>query len=187
MPSVSDDDKALASNNLALTLYELGNVAQADSYFRQAAKLEKGSSAISPLAVETLSSLAVVEENTGRLPDAKRDQTEALRIALCVLPHGDPMIATIWNNLGNIAAAQRRYPEAKALYRNAEAIWIETGRANSGYGATLSNMASAEAAQGHLKQARALFYQALQADQATLGSNHPRVASDLSHLAAHTC
>jgi tetratricopeptide (TPR) repeat protein len=44
-------------------------------------------------------------------------------------------------------------------------------------------MAGLEAKRGHHKQARELYQQALKMDESILGSNHPRVASDLSNLA----
>jgi tetratricopeptide (TPR) repeat protein len=180
---VSNDDKALALNNLALTLSQLGSFSEAEGYVREAIELERSTSSQDPNLVETLNNLAVLEEKAGDFPQARNDQTEALKLALREFPAGDPIIAASWNNLGKIAVAQRRFREAEEFYRKAEVGWRDGGRASAGYAATLSNMAGLEAKRGHHKQARELYQQALKMDESILGSNHPRVASDLSNLA----
>jgi tetratricopeptide (TPR) repeat protein len=183
---VSNADQALALNNLGLTLLELGSLAEAESHLREAISLERRSSPPDPEIVESLNNLAVLEQRVGRFEEAKKDESEALRIVLNEFPTGDPMIATVWNNMGKLAAAQRRFREASQFYRRAEAAWLRNGRANTGYSATLSNRAGLEAKQRHHKQARELYEQALQIDKAAFGSDHPRVATDLSNLAVES-
>ena len=180
---VSNDDKALALNNLALTLCQLGSLSEAESYVRQAIALERSTSPQDPNLVESLNNLAVLEEKAGDFQQARNDQMEALRLALREFPAGDPIIAASWNNLGKIVAAQRRFREAEEFYRKAEAAWLDHGRASAGYAATLSNMAALKAKRGQHKQAGETYKQALKIDETILGSNHPRVASDLSNLA----
>ncbi len=187
LPFIDDWDKAFAMNNLALTLMDVGNPAEAEPLFRAALALEKSSAAPPSDVAQTINNLAILELRAGRPREARKDETEALRIAIKGLAPNDPMIALIWNNLGRMAASQGRIDEAKELYSKAANVWLTTGNANASYAATLSNLAALEARQNHRKQAGALYSQALEIDEKALGSSHPTVANDLSNIAIQLC
>ena len=100
-------------------------------------------------------------------------------------PKPDSILATIWNGLGQIAAAQNRLGEAKSYYDKAAATWLRTlGPEHPYYAAVLSNLGSVAGREGHHTKAQELYQRALTIDEARFGSKHPQVASDLSNIAA---
>jgi len=183
LPFIESRDKAFAMNNLGLTLLETGNIVEAEPLLRSAVTLQKASGRADLDVALTLNNLALLEQRTGMLEEARRDQTEGLRIAQQTLSPTDPTIAMFSSNLGKIAASQGRMSEAKDLYKRALLIWLNTEGKNTNYAATLSNVAEIKANKHHRRQARALFSEVLEIDEKALGSSHPRVAHDLSNIA----
>jgi Flp pilus assembly protein TadD len=57
--------------------------------------------------VETLNSLSVLESKTGRFEAAKQHAQQALQLAEQNGEKDDPVVATIWNNLGMFAMAHQ--------------------------------------------------------------------------------
>lgn len=183
LPFVTDSDKAIAKTNLALTLGELGSYPEAERLLRAAIQLQKGSPTRDPNLAMTLDDLGVLEEKTGRLDEARAAETEALKMAQQTLSTGDPLLPTIWQNLGNTAAAQNEFGEAKGLYAKAAEGWLKAGGENSNYSATITSLGTLERRLRHHTRARELYAKALQIDETILGANHPRVASDLCNVA----
>jgi tetratricopeptide (TPR) repeat protein len=132
--------------------------------------------------VLTLNNLATLEERAGQLSEARRDQSEALRLAALCLAANDPIWARLWNNLGKIALGERKTAEAKKLYEQALRLWLSTEGKSSNYAATLTCLASIEAQKGQRRAAESMYAEALQIDEKMLGENHPRVASDLTNV-----
>lgn len=186
-PEINDRDKAFAMNNLALTLLTLGRFSESEGLFRRALQLNRKSTASTWETVNILNNLAVLEQRTERLSEARRDQTEALDMAVKSLPATDPLIPLCLTNLGRIAASQGSIHEAKELFLKAEKIWQKIGAADANYAATLSNLAGLEDKKSHHKAAWAFYSRSLILDEKALGLNHPRVAVDLTNVAVELC
>lgn len=87
--------------------------------------------------------------------------------------------------MGIAATKEHNYAEAKQLFSQAANIWTRTvGVKSPKYAATLSNMATLEAIQGHHKHAKQIFSQCLAVDESWLGAHHPQVATDMANLGA---
>jgi tetratricopeptide (TPR) repeat protein len=179
---VGGDDAGLSLNNLALSLFELGRLSEAEPLLLQAIAIERKSpTARYPDLAEALSNLAVLE-TTGRLDAARRYAMEALEIIQSYGGDKDPRMAIVWTDLGSIEAARNNLQEARRLHEKAADLWLKTlGPGNPKYEAALSNVGSVERKQGHHK--KALYQRALQIDEARFGRNHPKVATDLCNLA----
>ena len=114
--------------------------------------------------------------------DADRRLRRALGEARRRLPPRDPLVASIWNNLGVLRKAEGRYAEAAACYRRARPL---LGRRDRDAHATLAhNLGGIEHARGRPAQAEPHARRAVELREAAHGRAHPAVAADLAALAA---
>ncbi len=97
----------------------------------------------------------------------------------------DPRLATSLNNLAVLFKAQRKYAEAKPLYKRALAIRQKAlGPEHPHVATSLNNLAELYRAQGRYEAAKPLYKRALVIREKALGPDHPNVAKVLENYAA---
>ena len=109
----------------------------------------------------------------------------ALPLAALAQSPGDPSDAANLRLRGNAAVNAGNYTEAQKIYERALEQRRETfGEASAPYAAALVDLARAyQATQARSAEAVKLYRQALPIQEATLGPNHPDVATTLYYLA----
>jgi tetratricopeptide (TPR) repeat protein len=109
---------------------------------------------------------------------------KALAIQLRALGEAHPDTAGGYSNLAIVLGAQRRLPEAEALFRKALAIWLKaSGEAHPDTAGGYSNLAVVLGAQGRPAEAEAMYRKALAIQLRALGEAHPDTAGGYSNLA----
>jgi len=187
LPLAADSEKAHVVNNLGMTLLEMGSLPEAEVMLRRGLEMGKSARPRSVDLVFELNNIATLEERTGRLSEARRDQTAALQMAEELVGSQDPAVAKLWSNLGKIAVDEGKTAEAKQLYTKALSLWLHAEGKNSNYAATLTSLASVEGKKGHHKLARSMYQEALEIDEKSLGQSHPQIANDFANLGIELC
>jgi tetratricopeptide (TPR) repeat protein len=95
-----------------------------------------------------------------------------------------PLLASLYNSLGEAYEQAIRYDEAETAYREALTLTEQQlGTEHSNVATSLNNLASLYYAQGRYSEAEPLFQQALALWQKLLGDDHSGVATSLNNLA----
>ncbi len=114
------EQRSLALNEHALTLYEIGRYDEAEPLYREALEITRETlGARHPEYAGSLNNLAGLLEATGRYAEAEPLYREALEITRETLGDRHPAYATRLNNLAGLLEATGRYEEAEPLYREA--------------------------------------------------------------------
>jgi tetratricopeptide (TPR) repeat protein len=95
-------DKAIAENNLAVALIPQGNYREAEALLTDAVALFKNEKVAPGNLVESLDSLAIVEEKLGKLDLAEKDATDSLNYALRIAGAESKQAANAHNEIGCI-------------------------------------------------------------------------------------
>lgn len=155
----------------------------AEAAYTQSINLRKNQPLLKLELARTLTNLAILEKDQGRLEEARRHAMQALEMAGSDNAQVTA-VASVWNSLGLIALAQNKLSEARNSFDKASALWIQTvGREHPNYATALANMGVVESRQGHHKKAQELLETALRINETRFGPAHPQVASNLTNLA----
>jgi serine/threonine protein kinase len=131
----------------------------------------------------TLSDLALLLTNQGKLAEAEPLYREALRLCRLAQPPEESEVAQALSGLASLLKNQGKYDESEKMMKEVLEIrrrilspsdpWIPT---------SLNNLASLYWAQGKLDQAEPLVRESLQMRQASLPAGHPNIAQSLMNL-----
>jgi serine/threonine protein kinase/Tfp pilus assembly protein PilF len=173
-----------ALKNLALTLWDQQNLAQAERLFRQTLALDqKLFGPQSREAALTLDDLGLVLWTRGDLPEAKTRIAEALAIEQKRLPPQDPELRQRLSNLGLVLWEQGDLAQAEANLRAAEDLSKRrTGGTIDVEASILNNLANVVLSEGRLAEAQQLYEQTWESAK-NLPRDHPHSRLVRSHLA----
>lgn len=116
-------DDPLVLNNLALNLAQVGNLNDAETFYRQSVDRQRTSSSHDDfLLSQSIGSLGGVLLRENKLEAAEPLLRESLTIRRQSLPSDDPRIATSMNNLAVLLQVQGKLDEAEALLTEALSI-----------------------------------------------------------------
>ena len=178
------DDRTIL-NNLALSLTEAGDYAEAEPLSRQALAMdEKEWGPDSPDVATGLNNLAVLLQAKGDYAGAEPLYRRALAIDEKALGPDHPDVARSLNNLAAILQAKGDYAGAEPLFRRALAINEKVlGPDHPEVAAGFNNLAALLQAKGDYAGAEPLYRRALAIREQVLGPEHPDVAAGLNNLA----
>jgi len=111
--------------------------------------------------------------------------TQSLEINQRTRPAGDPIIATILNNLAMVDQGLGRLAEAEKLYR--QVLEMRQKALPTGHpeiGDILNNLSMLLHLRGRSVEAEPMLRQSLEIARATLAPGHPDIAQTLSNLGA---
>lgn len=134
-----------------------------------------------PQVARTLNTLARVQQETGDFAAAAAGYRRALTIWERHPESYAEERAAALTNLGRLCHLQRRYDEAEALHRRALSAIVPPDPAVEA--AILHNLANLYSAQGRFPAAEPLYRRSLDLREATLGAEHPVVATLLADYA----
>ena len=176
---------ASSLNNLALLLWNRGDLARARPLFERALALGEKSLGSEHRDVATrLNNLALVLRAQGDLVGARPLYERALAIREKALGPEHSGTAQSLNNLAIVLSDQRDLVGARPLYERALAIREKTlGPENHETAQSLNNLAVLLKDQGDLVRARLLNERALTIREKALSPDHPDIAWSLNNLA----
>ena len=174
-------DLAVANDGLASLLYDQAEFEEAERVAREGLSELRHLPARDPRLAGSISTLANIVRERGRLEEADSLHREALRLDRA--RHDTAAVATSLTNLSAVlwrrgkndearTAAQESVSLRRALYGN---LHTETASALQGLGIVLTN-------QGEFDQAELTLSEALAIDERLLGKDHPQVAGILGDL-----
>lgn len=181
----TEEQRATALNEHALTLDGQGRYKEAEAFYRQAIEIISASIALvhSPYSAILLNNLANAVAAQGRYAEAETFLFQVLKIDEATIGSADPKYATHLNNLANVVGAQGRFTEAEALFKQSLHLCATTvGSAHPEYATLLSNLAGVVLKQGRHAEAEALMKQSLEIGIATIGPAHPEYSTRLNNL-----
>ncbi|MCW5849066.1 MAG: tetratricopeptide repeat protein [Anaerolineae bacterium] len=179
-------DVAESCNNLALVLYELGDLPLARAHYERALGIEEAIRGPDhPVIAIILNNLVDVLRAQGELSTARAFQERSLHITEAAFGPDHPNTAkrlgrlgTILRELGELAAARVH------LERSLRISEITLGSDHPDVASRLHSLGLVFQAQGDLPRARARLERALSIREDKLGPDHPEVAYTLTHLGA---
>ncbi|MGB0660777.1 MAG: tetratricopeptide repeat protein, partial [Mangrovicoccus sp.] len=142
-PSISDEQRATAMNEQALSLRDLGFYGKAEQLYRQAIEIHKATIGTAhPDYAKGLNNLAGLLRTTGRYDEAEPLYRQAIEIDKATIGTSHPDYAIHLNNLALLLETTGRYDEAEQLYRQAIEIDEATiGTSHPGDATDLNNLA----------------------------------------------
>jgi tetratricopeptide (TPR) repeat protein len=171
-------------NNLALSLFMIGDYERAEHLYRTA--LEISEKAFGPEYVKNaiiLNSLAMLLVKEGHYREAEPLLQRALSMQEKVFGRDHVDVAITLNNLGTLFEAEEKYSDAESLFRQVLSTRERVFGTNSPDVATaLNNVGELLLREGKYEEAEPLFRRALQIDEKALGPSHPDLAVDLNNL-----
>jgi tetratricopeptide (TPR) repeat protein len=130
-----------------------------------------------------LESLSSAELYLGQANSAEQHALLALSVVQKQPAVDCDILATAYNNLGQIYAQQGRYPEAERATTRAKEIWLGTlGPNSSKVAAVLSNLGALYVHEHKYKKAEALYDQSAAIDSKVSGTSSLDYARDLNRL-----
>jgi tetratricopeptide (TPR) repeat protein len=177
-----DPYRARVLNNLGALHYATKKTKRAEREFRQAIDLlESEYGPNSPVLVPLLTNLGGVY-----VAEKKWDAGDALfKRALTLLRDSSgPNLAGVFDSIGTMHFARRRYMDAEEAFRRGYQIRVETfGKGHPTVAASAANLASALSAVGQYREAEDLLKDALQAYERAFGPQSLQVLTTLEKLA----
>ena len=192
-------DAAVAFAGLGRLHHLEGNLAEAERWLRRALDIrqmniqqmdiehmdiEQLRHAPDPAwTVDTMSALAVVYRQEGRLAKASEKCRSALAISRANLARPDA--GGLLNNLGRVLEDQGRLTEAEQVFRQAVAeSERQFGPQHPDVAGGLANLGNLLSLRHKYAEAESLLRRAQEIDRKSLPEGHPRLAADLYSLAA---
>jgi tetratricopeptide (TPR) repeat protein len=176
---------AIRQSNLALVLWDLGELEEARDLLRQAlAFYEQAFAAGHPSIAGSQSNLAGVLKDLGQLEEARDLLRQALASDEQSFVAGHPSIARRQSNLAMVLKDLGQLEEARDLLRQALASDEQSFAAgHPSIARSQSNLAGVLKDLGQLEEARDLMRQVLASTEQSFAPGHPSIAIDQSNLA----
>ncbi len=189
LPGLTAEENAQSLLNLANVVTEKADYPYAASLYRRAlAELEAAGRGDIPLHIDILAALAELHFREGKFEEAEPLLRGVLDERLQRYGREDASVADAIEELGLNQFDQGRLPEAESLLRESlELRWQLLGRSepHPDLAENISNLALILGTQGNVREAGALYEQALEMNRALYKGPHPLVALTMSNL-AHT-
>jgi tetratricopeptide (TPR) repeat protein len=177
-----DPYRARVLNNLGALHYAMNDMKRAEKDFRQAIDLlEKEHGPNSSELVPLLNNLGGVY-----VAEKKWDAANALfgKAVTLLKDSSGPELASVFDSVGTMHSARRRYIEAQESFRRSYQIRLDTfGKGHPAVASSAENLASALIATGRYADAENLLNDALQVFEKTFGSQSLQVLHALDKLA----
>jgi tetratricopeptide (TPR) repeat protein len=176
---------AKATNNLAITLQDIGRNADAEPLLREALDIQRERSGIEHWGyARTLTNLARVVQANGRPDEAEAMLREAIALGEKTLGRAHPDVATRLDHLARLLQGKGQLSEAEVLFREA----IQSGERSLGRGdpqvvTRLSNLAMCLLERDKVSEAETLLREAIARGESAFGPDHPNLAICLQNLA----
>lgn len=138
-----------------------------------------------PDYASSLSNLAVINDQLGRLTNTESYYLEAKAIHQRVLGEQHPKYALTLNNLGHLYVTAGKYKQAVPLFE--EAIEIRKralGEQDPSYATSLMNLATTYEAMSDFERAESLMLEVVELRKQTVGEEHAAYATSLNNLAS---
>jgi len=182
---------AAALHNCGLAHLRAGNHHQALKAFEESARIRKGTLGKEhPAVAVSLVKCGITFLLLHRFEDALWSFREALSIRKHALGTQHPSTARVYNNIGCVHVEFNELSEARSAFegaldiqRNALCHDPESGPIRFGTAATLCNLGYLYRYRGEHKKAAQVLREAVDLQEAILGSTHPTVCSTLDSLA----
>jgi tetratricopeptide (TPR) repeat protein/tRNA A-37 threonylcarbamoyl transferase component Bud32 len=163
--------------NIGSSHYERGDYHTALDYYQRALDMQvEQLGDAHPQVATAFENRANAEQALGQLDDALADHMRALAIHERIGLLSGSSHAVLLNNIGVVLSGMHRWDEAVKYYDRARRLLEPDETDHPLYPITLSNTAEAELAQGHAKEALALYRDARERLARILGAEHPYVA-----------
>ena len=181
-------------NNLALFYRETADYGRALHFAERARSIAESHNAVETTdGAAAFANLGEIQQVQGDLAEARKSLSRALSIREILLPRFDPRIAETLSDLALADRAESHFKTAAELYRRALAV-LEAASETKGdrktqlavlkkSGVVRSNLAQAEAEQGHLKAAEHIARQSVADLEGAFGTQHPNTAAGYVNLA----
>ncbi len=184
--SAEHPDTPGAMNNLAHTLWAMGEWAQARQFQQQVLETcQRTLGEEHPGTLTAMNNLAHVLEDMGELPLARQYQQQVLESCRRTLGPEHPNTLRATNNLASILRGLGEWQLALQFQQQVlEAYQRTLGAENPGTLAAMNNLASMLKALGERAQALQLQQQVLEVSQRTLGAEHPNTLAAMNNLAS---
>jgi tetratricopeptide (TPR) repeat protein len=180
-------------NNLALLYRETADYGRALRFAERARSIaELHNAAETADGATAFANLGEIQQVQGDLAGARKWLGRALSIRESLLAPSDPRIAETLSDLALTDRAESRFKTAANLYRRALAVLhAASGEVDrktqlavlKKSGVVRSNLAQAEAEQGHLKEAEHIARQSVADLERAFGPQHPNTAAGYVNLA----
>lgn len=166
-------------------LQERGQYFQAESFLQASLNIcEQLTAAQYPELLNSLGSLAILEEKLGKYTEAEHLYQRTLSIGEEVLGPEHPNLISNLNNLATLYISQGRIVDAEPLVAQVLRILekgIDVGHNDAAH--ALHTAADLYLTKGDFTSAEPLYQQALAIREENLGAEHPEVANTLNDLA----
>jgi tetratricopeptide (TPR) repeat protein len=183
-------------NNLALLSRETADYGRALHFAERARSIvELHNATETAEGAAAFATLGEILQRQGDLEGARKWLNRALSIGESLFAPSDPRIAETLSDLALADRAESRFETAAKLYRKALAVLqaAKEGAARNDHriqlavlkksGVVRSNLAQAEAEQGHLKEAEHIAHQSVAELERAYGPQHPSTAAGYVNLA----
>jgi tetratricopeptide (TPR) repeat protein len=179
-----DPRVARCLNVLALFYQNRGRLAEAESLYGRALRIQESRAGTDPEVTVTLNNLAQLLTTLGRYSEAKPLYHRALSIKKDYLGPGHREVATVENNLAKVYRMEGRLHEAAVLFLQAISTLEKIpGPESLELAMILNNLGSVYQDQHHQSEAVTMYQQALRIQEETVGKNHLDVAMTANNLA----
>eukprot|EP00808_Paulinella_micropora_P011235 g76372.t1 len=180
----TDEDTLLLMNHVGILIKELGDLKEAEEFFRGALEVsEKTLGTEHPDTLTSVNNLGALLNQQGKLAEAEPLYRRALQGREKTLgpEHSDTLSSV--NNLGVLLYQQGKLAEAEPLYRRALQGKEKTlGAEHPSTLTSVNNLGVLLYQQGKLAEAEPLYRRALQGREKTLGAEHPHTLTSVNNL-----
>jgi serine/threonine-protein kinase len=184
LPVGTHTDVALAANDLAAVLRNLGKLDEAQALHEEALALRRERAPDSVLVAESLNNLAGIALGRGRWEEAAEMLTEALAIRRRILGEAHPLVVQSLSNLAGAAYRVGHAEQARRHLEDAERAARELGATGAeGLAYVLSTLGAMDLAAGELDLAERRLDEALELRRKLLPAGHPAIVAQLEKQA----
>lgn len=181
-------------NNLALLYRETADYGRALRFAERARNIAESHNAVETAdGAAAFANLGAIQQLQGDLAGARKSQGRALSIRESLFEPSDPRIAEALSDLALADRAESRYKTAAELYRRALTVLGAASATKDDLktqlavlkksGVVRTNLAQAEAEQGHLKEAEHIARHSVVDLERAFGPQHPNTAAGYVNLA----
>lgn len=184
-PETYRGDFAMCQLNAGYFAFERRQLEEAQKLLAEAVgNFERYEGPASPHLALAATTLAELYEDEGKYSESEALYKKALAIQEAQLSPDDAELGRTLDGLADVLFNQGKSSEAAILRSRSRAIYEAAGPSQTISEAVLLNRrGQSRADEGKYREAESLYKQAVQADEAKYGPDHPKIADDLSFLA----